>query len=120
MRSASLAATGPPIALEGVCGAYVGSFFEPPGFALMPDGRSVVIASDEGELVWWDIRSRTPTRRLDIGTGQHALALSPEAGTIAVGVERGIQLIDTRSGAVRAAAGALGGAPNRLLFRPGG
>jgi WD40 repeat protein/tRNA A-37 threonylcarbamoyl transferase component Bud32 len=118
--AATLAATGHPIEPEGFAGAYVGSFFEPPGFALMPDGRSVVIASDEGELVWWDIRSRTPTRRLDIGTGQHALALSPEAGTIAVGVERGIQLVDTRSGAVRTAAGALGGAPSWLLFSPDG
>ena len=86
----------------------------------MPDGRSVVIATDEGELVWWDLRSRTPTRRLKIGTGQHALALSPDAGTIAVGIERGIQLVDTRSGAVRTAAGALGGAPSWLLFSPDG
>jgi WD40 repeat protein/tRNA A-37 threonylcarbamoyl transferase component Bud32 len=119
-NAATLAATGPPIEPEGVAGAYVGSYYEPPGFALMPDGRSVVIASDEDQLVWWDLRSRTPTRRLKIGTGRHALALSPDGGTIAVGVERGIQLVDTRSGAVRTAAGALGGAPSWLLFSPDG
>jgi WD40 repeat protein/DNA-binding SARP family transcriptional activator len=115
----TLAATGAPIK-PGVHGAYVGSYFEPPGFALMPDGRSVVIASDEGELVWWDIRSRRPTRRLAIGTGKHALAVSPDGGTIAVGIDRGIQLVDTRSGEVRTADGALGGAPSWVLFSPDG
>ena len=58
--------------------------------------------------------------RLEIGTGQHALALSPDGRTVAVGIDRGIQLVDTRSGAVRTAAGALGGAPNWLLFSPDG
>jgi WD40 repeat protein/tRNA A-37 threonylcarbamoyl transferase component Bud32 len=118
--AATLAATGPPIALEGVHGTYVGSYSEPPGFALMPNGRSVVVASDEGELVWWNLRSRRPTRRLAIGTGKHALAVSPDGGSIAVGVDRGIQLVDTRSGAVRTADGALGGAPSWVLFSPDG
>jgi WD40 repeat protein/tRNA A-37 threonylcarbamoyl transferase component Bud32 len=116
--AATLAATGPPIEPEGFSGAYVGGLFQSPGFAL--DGRSVVIASDGGELVWWNLRSRMPTRRLNIGSGQHALALSPDRGTIAVGVERGIQLVDTRSGAVRTADGALGGAPSWVLFSPDG
>jgi WD40 repeat protein len=118
--AATLVATGPPIAPAGVAGAYVGSYFESPGFALTPDGRSVVIASDQDELVWWNIRSRKPTRRLKTGTGHHALALSPDGGTIAVGIDRGIQLVDTRSGAVRTAAGALGGTPSWLLFSPDG
>ncbi len=118
--AATLAATGAPITPEGFDGDYVGSYYQSPGFALMPDGRSVVIATNEDELVWWDIRSDTPTRRLKIGTGEHALALSPDAGTIAVGIDRGIQLVDTRSGAVRTAAGALGGAPSWLLFTPDG
>jgi WD40 repeat protein/tRNA A-37 threonylcarbamoyl transferase component Bud32 len=116
----TLAATGAPIKPEGVHGTYVGSYFEPPGFALMPDGRSAVIASDGGELVWWNLRSRTPTRRLAIGTGKHALAVSPDGGTIAVGIDRGIQLVDTRSGAVRTADGALDGAPSWVLFSPDG
>jgi WD40 repeat protein len=116
----TLAATGPPIALEGVHGTHVGSYFELPGFALTPDGRSVVIATDEDELVWWNLRSRRPTRRVAIGTGKHALALSPDGRTIAVGVERGIELVDTHSGAVRTADGALGGAPSWVLFSPDG
>jgi WD40 repeat protein len=123
--AATLAATGPPIALEGVHGAYVGSWWEPPGFALAPDGRSVVIASDGGELVWWNLRSRTPTKRLNIGlagpehgSGQHALALSPDGRTIAVGIERGIELVDTRSGVARTATGGLDGPPSWLLFSP--
>jgi WD40 repeat protein/DNA-binding SARP family transcriptional activator len=118
--AATLAATGPPIKPEGFAGAYVGSYFEPPSFALAPDGRSAITASDEDQLVWWNLRSRTPTRRLAIGAGKHALALSPDGRTIAVGIDRGIQLVDTRSGAVRTAAGALGGAPSWLLFSPDG
>jgi WD40 repeat protein len=118
--AATLVATGPPIEPEAFADAYVGSYLQSPGFALAPDGRSVVIASSEGKLVWWNLRSRMPTRRLAIGTGQHPLALSPDARTIAVGIDRGIQLVDTRSGAVRTAAGALAGAPSWLLFSPDG
>ncbi len=120
LDATTLAATGPPIEPDHFAGAYVGSYFEPPGFALMPDGRSLVIATDEHELVWWELRSRAPTRRLEIGAGHHALAVSPDAGTIAVGIERGIQLVDTRSGAVRTATGQLDGDPSWLLFSPDG
>jgi WD40 repeat protein len=130
----TLAPTGPPIEPRGFAIGYVGSYLQSPGFALAPDGRSVVIASANGELVWWNLRSRRPTRRLAIGTGQHPLALSPDARTIAVGTDRGIQLVDTRvdvdtpaeladairSGAVRTAAGALSGSPSWLLFSPDG
>ena len=116
----SLAAAGPPVWPDGFAGAYVGSYYQTPGFALTPDGRSVVIPSDADELVWWNVRSGTPTRRVKIGAGHHALALSPDARTIAVGVERGIQLVDTKSGAVRTASGALGGAATWLLFSPDG
>ncbi len=120
--AATLAPTGPPIEPGGFAVDYVGSYLQSPGFALTPDGRSVVIASDEGELVWWDLRSRRPTRRLAIGTGtgKHALAVSPDGDTIAVGIDRGIQLVDTRGGAVRTAAGQLDGAPSWLLFSPDG
>ena len=36
-------------------------------------------------------------RRVQIGRGRHALAVSPGGRTAAVGIERGIQLVDTRS-----------------------
>ena len=52
-----------------------------------------------------------------IGTGHHALALSPDGDTAAVGVDRGIQLVDTRSGAVRTSAGVLTDAPNWLAIQ---
>jgi WD40 repeat protein len=117
---------GARIEPHGFVGAYVGAYYQSPGIAITPDGRSVVVVTDGGELVWWDLRSHTATRRLGIGTGPgtdtgpHALALSPDAGTIAVGVEGGIRLIDTRSGAARTAAGAIDGAPGWLLFSPDG
>ena len=116
----TLAPAGPAVRPEGFAGAFVGSYYQTPGFGLTPDGESVVIASDADELVRWNLRSGKPTRRLKIGTGPHALALSPDASTIAVGIERGIQLVDTHSGAVRTASGALGGAATWLLFSPDG
>ena len=91
-----------------------------PGFALAPDGRSVVSASDQGELVWWDLETRKATRRLEIGADHLALALSPDGRTAAVGAGRGIQLVDTRTGTARTATGVLGGAPSWLLFSPDG
>jgi WD40 repeat protein/tRNA A-37 threonylcarbamoyl transferase component Bud32 len=118
--AATLAAIGPTIEPEGFAGAFVGSFFASPGFALTPDGRSMVIASIDDHLVWWDIRSRRPTRRTQIGPGSHALALSPDGRTAAVGIERGIQLVDTQSGAVRTSSDVLTGAPSWLLFSPDG
>ena len=42
-------------------------------------------------------RSRTKTRTIQIERGHHALALSPDGLTAAVGVERGIQLVDLRT-----------------------
>lgn len=87
---------------------------------MTPDGSSVLTASNERELVWWDLRSRSATRRVRIGTGHHALALSSDGDTAAVGVDRGIQLVDTRSGAVRSSAGVLTDAPNWLAFSSDG
>jgi serine/threonine protein kinase/WD40 repeat protein len=115
----TLAAIAPAIAPEGFEGAYVGSTWQAPGFAITPHGRSAVIASDD-ELVWWDLRSRTPTRRVRIGTGRHPLALSRDGRTAAVGIDGGFQLVDTRSGAVRTVADAGGRTPSWLLFDPDG
>ena len=118
--AASLKATGPRFVPDRFAGAFVGSYFQSPGFALTPDGRSAVIASDDDELEWWSLRSRTPTRRVKIGRGRHALAISPDGRTAAVGVDRGIQLVDARSGSVLMARGGPGGAPSWLLFSPDG
>jgi WD40 repeat protein/tRNA A-37 threonylcarbamoyl transferase component Bud32 len=117
----TLAAIRPPIAPDGFAGAYIALFWAAPGFALTPDGRSIITASKRDELVWWDLRNRRATKRWRIGAGHHhALALSPDGRTIVVGIDRGIQLVDTRSGAVRTAAGVLHEAPNWLLFSPDG
>ena len=117
---ATLAPIGAPIEPEGYAGAYRAQLWGAPGLALTPDSSSVITASNEDELVWWDLRSRSATRRVRIGTGHHALALSSDGDTAAVGVDRGIQLVDTRSGAVRSSAGVLTDAPNWLAFSSDG
>ncbi len=117
---ATLAPIGAPIEPEGYAGAYRAQLWGAPGLALTPDGSSVLTASNEDELVWWDLRSRSATRRVKIGTGHHALALSSDGNTAAVGIDRGIQLVDTRSGAVRSSAGVLTDAPNWLAFSSDG
>ncbi len=116
----TFAATGPASAPEGFVGAYVGSTWQAPGFALTPDGRSAVIATEKDELVWWDLRSRTPTKRVDIGTGRHPLALTRDGRSAAVGIDRGFLLVDTRSGAVEAVPGARSETPSWLVFSPDG
>ena len=58
--------------------------------------------------------------RSRIATGYHALALSPDGLTAAVGIEGGIQLVDMRTGAERTATAGFTGSPNWLLFSPDG
>ena len=118
--AATLRPIGPSIEPEAFEGAYVGFRFAAPHFALTPDDRSLVTASEDGELAVWDLRSGEKTRTLRIETGLHALALSPDGRTAAVGIEGGIQLVDLPSGEVRTATGSLSGRPTWLLFSPNG
>ena len=111
---------GPSIEPEDFVGAYIGFQYVSPNFVLTPDDRMLLTASENGELVWWDLRSRAKTRTVPIETGLHALALSPDGRTAAVGIERGIQLVDLASGTVRTAVGGPPGSPNWLLFSPDG
>ena len=118
--AATLEPIGRSIEPEAFVGAYVGFYYASPHFALTADDRSLVTASEDGELAWWDLRSRRKTRTLPIETGLHALALSPDGRTAAVGIDRGIQLVDVRTGARADGSRALAGSPNWLLFSPDG
>jgi WD40 repeat protein len=119
--AATLEPIGRSIEPEAFVGAYVGFYFASPQFALTPDDRSLLTASEDGELAWWDLRSRKKTRTLRIETGTaHALAVSPDGLTAAVGIKHGVQLVDLRSGTVRTASGDLAGSPNWVLFSPDG
>ena len=71
---------------------------DPDQFALTPDGRAVITASDAGELTWWDLLTGQMIRTLDIGPGQGALALSPDGRTVAVGIDESVQLVDVGTG----------------------
>jgi WD40 repeat protein len=123
--STTLTTVGSPIQL-GVGGAHADLYraayadvYRATPFALTRDGGSVVTASADGVLAWWDLRSREQTRALEIAAGYHAFALSPDGRTAVVGIDGGIQLVD-RSGKVRTANGILAGEPVWLLFSPDG
>ena len=122
IRDAStLKPIGAPIQPAGFSGSYSSEWWTDPSIALTPaDGRSVVTASPGGELDWWDLGNRTKTRELEIPIGQRALALSPDGLTSAIGLDRGIRLIDVRTRAVREVNGALASDPTWLLFSPDG
>ncbi|HEY4620803.1 MAG TPA: WD40 repeat domain-containing protein, partial [Gaiellaceae bacterium] len=112
---------GRPIEPESFVGAYVGVWYASPQFALTPDDRFLLTASEDGELARWDLRTRRKTRtwRIEPGTAP-ALAVSPDGRTAAVGMKHGVQLVDLRSGATRTATADLAGSPNWLLFSPDG
>jgi WD40 repeat protein len=106
---------------EAFVGAYVGFYYAAPQFALTSDNRSLITASEDGELAWWDLRSGKKTRTEEIETGQlHAVAVSRDGLTAAVGIEHGLQLVDLRSGRTRTAMGSFTGSPSWVLFSPDG
>ena len=118
--AATLEQIGPTIRPKAFMGAYIGFKYAFPHFVLSADGRSLVTASEDGELAWWDLRSGAKARTLPIATGLHALALSQDGRTAAVGIERGVQLVDVRTGNARHATGGPAGGPNWVLFSPDG
>jgi WD40 repeat protein len=122
--AATLKSIGASIEPESFVGAYVGFQWATPHFVLTPGDRSLVTATSStygnGELAWWDLSSGEKTRTLPIEMGLHALALSPDGRTAVVGVDRGIQLVDVRTGDVRRATGGPAGSPSWVLFSPDG
>jgi WD40 repeat protein/class 3 adenylate cyclase len=118
--AATLREIGPAIEPENFTGAFVNFYYTSPTFALTADDRSLVTASEGGELAWWDLRSRRKTRTLRTRNGLHALTLSPDGRTAAVGVDGGIELVDVRAGTRRPGRGGPAGNPNWLLFSPDG
>ena len=113
---------GRSIQPDAFVGAFVGSYYKSPHFALTSDDRSLMTASEDGELAWWDLRSREKTRTLTIETALRAppLALSPDGGTAAVGIDGGIQLVDLGAGSARTATTGFTGSPSWVLFSPDG
>jgi WD40 repeat protein len=120
LDAATLEQIGPTIEPEAFVGAYVGFNYAFPHFVLTADDRSLVTASEDGELAWWDIRTGRKTRTLPIETGLHSLALSPDGRTAAVGIDRGIQYVELASGRTRKATGGPAGSPHWVLFSPDG
>jgi WD40 repeat protein/tRNA A-37 threonylcarbamoyl transferase component Bud32 len=119
--AATLEPIGRSIEPQAYVGAYVGFWYASPQFALIPDDRSLLTASEDGELAQWDLRSGKQTRTWGIEAGTApALAVSPDGRTAAVGMRHGVQLVDLRSGTVRSATADVTGSPNWVLFSPDG
>src|SRR5215213_7814653 len=60
--AATLEPIGKSIEPDAFVGAYVGFWYASPQFALTPDDRSVITASEDGELALWDLGTRKKTR----------------------------------------------------------
>ena len=119
--AATLAPIGRSIEPEAFVGAFVGVWYASPQFALTPDDRFLMTASEDGELAQWDRQTRRKTRTWRIETGlAPALAVSPDGRTAAVGSTHGVQLVDLRAGTVRTAASDSAGSPSWVLFSPDG
>jgi WD40 repeat protein/tRNA A-37 threonylcarbamoyl transferase component Bud32 len=118
--AATLNRIGSPIFPAGFTGSFISQHWTHPDVALTPDGRSLVTTSVWGELAWWDLGSRKKTKTIEIEDGYHALALSPDGLTAAIGLDRGIRLIDVRTGTAKEATGAFASNPIRLSFSPDG
>jgi len=110
----------PTIQPDGFLRTSIASSDNAPHFALSPDSRSVVTASDRGELAWWSLRSGRKTRTLEIETGYHPLAISPDGRTVGVGTAGGIQLLDAQTGQTETATLDFAGSPESVLFSPDG
>ncbi len=116
--AATMEQVGATVTPDAFVGAYVGFYYASPQFAFTSRERAVLTASEAGELAWWDLRTGRKTRSERVATGLHALAVSPDGLTAVVGVDRGLQFVDLRSGSVRTAVGDLTGNPNWVLFSP--
>jgi WD40 repeat protein len=116
----TLERVGPPIELVGFRTCDITTSCWATHFALTADGRSLLTASDAGELVWWDLDSGRRTRTLPIEAGQGPLDLSPDGRLAAVGTDEGIQFIELGTGAVRTGAGGFTRTPYWVRFSPDG
>ena len=103
----------------GFTSRYILTYPTAPSYALTADGREVVTASAAGELAWWNLYTGKKQRAVPISPGRHVMALSPDGRVAALGVDDGIEVVDTRTGAVRIAAG-VATQPHRVVFSPDG
>jgi WD40 repeat protein len=119
--AATLRQLGRPIEPDDFVGAYIGSWYAAPQFALDDRTASLITVANDGAMVRWNLVSGEKTRiPVALERGLHALALSPDGLRAAVGIERGIQLVDLRTKTVRTGTGGITGRPSWLVFSPDG
>jgi hypothetical protein len=60
------------------------------GLAFAADGHHLAIATQNKEVIWWNIQMGNVEGRVQIGTEAQALAVSPDSSTVAVGMMDGL------------------------------
>ena len=119
--AATLEQVGDPIELPRASPAYVGSFHAAPSSRSRPTARSIVTASDDGELTWWDLVTAPKTRTLEIAA--RLPRARPQPGRSHGGRRRRRRHPAGRPAHRRGAdryAAALDGSPDWLQFSPDG
>ncbi len=88
--------------------------------ALTDDGGSLLTHS-HGDLTLWDVQSQQALWTLHTDSEPfNTLAVSPDKGTVAVGLDDGIRLIDVATSLTRVVAMIPGSNPTHLVFSPDG
>jgi len=87
-----------------------------------PDGRTILTADGGGNLTWWRVGARElgVQRTIQIGHFSRAMAISPDANTVALGGMSRISLVDFRSGVIRQRLFGHSHEINGLAFSPDG
>ena len=118
--AATLKPIGRPIEPEAFAGAYVFPVCVVPHFVLTADDRSLVTASEDGELAWWDLGSRRKTRTVPINAGLSRARAQPRRSHRGGRYRRRHPARGRadRNGATATAG--FTGSPNWLLFSPDG
>ena len=114
----NLRPVGIPIRPRGFRTSYIQSYYRPPPRRAHTRQPRWQLITARRTGVSLRVGSANPAQgsRPRVAPGYHALALTPDGLTVAVGIDGGIQLVDVGTGKVRTATAGFAGSPNWLRF----